>query len=457
MVRSCQNALVPTATEPQRKRNAVVVTGATGYVGSHLVATLLARGYRVHALARRPDALPAHENVVPFAYALHQPPDDRAFVDACAIVHAAADMSSRGGRTDAAEEGAAAALCDAAERFGIARLMYISSLQARADARSAYGRLKWRIESAVRARGGMAVRLGLVYGGASEGLFGTMDALARHAPALPVFVPSPRVQPLHIDDLCNALANLLDGPPVQGVVYALGEPSSVTLGKCLRELAWCRHRRLPVPVPVPLALVRLAAWLCSHVPVLPGWFSVRLDGLAALSTKASEDVPTQGAALGVEPRTLAAGLGPGRRRELLEEGLALLRYVSGATPPGAAIVRYAKALATHAEGCRLPLPRWCLAWPCALRLVDPRNPCNPWQAARKRELARRLDIAVALAETDPALAASFRLDGRSAGLAALGVAGQLLVDGLAAILSFAIRLVRLAMRLGLRSRGLHVG
>ena len=415
---------------------------------------------------------------MPFAYALGQPPDDRAFADACAIVHAAADTSSRGGRTAAAEERAAAALCDAAERFGIARLVYISSMQARADARSAYGRLKWRIESAVRARGGMAVRPGLVYGGASEGLFGAMDALARRAPALPVLVPSPRVQPLHIDDLCNALANLLAGPPAQGAIHALAQPSSVTLGKCLRELAWRRHRRLPVPVPVPLALVRLAAWLCSRVPVLPGWFSARLDGLAALPTRASEDVPVQGAALGVEPRTLAAGLGPGRRRELLEEGLALLRYVGGAAPAGRTIARYAKALATHPQapnagtltapplgpappfsmqGRSLPLPRWCLAWPCALRLVDPRNPGNPWQAVRKRELARRLDIAVALAETDPALAASFRLDGRSAGLAALGVAGQLLADGLAAILSFAIRLVRLAMRLGLRSRGLHAG
>ena len=447
----------PTTKDPQQKRNAVVVTGATGYIGRHLVATLLARGYRVHALARRPGALPAHENIVPFAYDLHQPPDNRAFVDACAIVHAAADMSSRGGRTAAAEERAAATLCDAAERFGIARLVYISSLQARADAHCTYGRLKWRIESAVRARGGIAVRPGLVYGGESEGLFGTMDALARHAPALPVFVPSPRVQPLHIDDLCNALANLLGGPPVQGAIYALAQPFSVTLGKCLRELAWRRHRRLPVPVPVPLALVRLAAWLCSHTPILPSYFSARLDGLAALSTKASEDVPTQGAALGVEPRTLAAGLGPSRRRELLEEGLVLLRYVSGATPAGATIARYAKALAAHAEGRSLPLPRWCLAWPCALRLVDPRNPGNPGQAARKRELTRRLDIAVTLAETDPTLAASFRLNGRSAVLAVLGVAGQLAVDGLAAILSFAIRLARLAVRFRPRRRGLHAG
>lgn len=448
----------------QLSNEPVVVTGATGYIGRHLVATLLARGHRVHALARRPGALPAHERIVPFAYAMHVPPDDRAFVGACAIVHAAADTTGQGerGKGDAAEEGAAAALCDAAERFGIERFVYVSSLEARA-ARSAYGRLKWRVERAVRVRGGTAVRPGLVYGGVPAGLFGTLDALARRAPALPAFFPSPRVQPLHIDDLCDALANLAAGvagaaePQARGAVYALAQPASVTLGECLRELAWRRHRRLPLPVPVPLALVRLAAWLFARAPGAPAYFSARLAGLVALRTKASEDVPTHGAALGVEPRSLPAGLGPSRRRALVEEGLVLLRYVSGATPARATVARYAKALDIHAEGRPLPLPWWCLAWPCALRLVDPRNPGNPWMAVRKRRLARRLDIAVALAETDRTLASSFRLNGRWAGLAALGVAGQLCVEGVAAMLSFALPLVRVATRIGPRRRSRHGG
>lgn len=451
---------------PKPAHSAVVVTGATGYIGRHLVATLLARGHRVHALARQPGTLPAHERIVPFPYAMHRPPEDRAFVGACAIVHAAADTTGQGERGEALEEGdaveesAAAALCDAAERFGIARFVFVSSLEARADARSAYGRLKWRIECAVRPRGGTAVRPGLVYGGASAGLFGTLDALARRAPALPAFFPSPRVQPLHIADLCDALVNLAagaEGPQARGAVYALAQPASVTLGKCLRELAWRRHRRLPLPVPVPMALVRLAAWLFARVPGAPAYFSARLAGLVALRTKASEDVPTHGAELGVEPRSLSAGLSPCPRRALVEEGLVLLRYVSGATPARTTVARYAKALEIHAAGRPLPLPWWCLAWPWALRLVDPRNPGNPWPAARKRRLARRLDIAVALAETDCTLASSFRLNGRSAGRAALGVAGQLCVEGVAAILSFALRLVRLATRSGRRARGRHVG
>ena len=389
--------------------------------------------------------MPVHESIAPFAYGLDRPPDEGAFAGAGAVVHLAADTSGQA-VCAAVEEQAAASLCDRAERFGIERFVYVSSLEAKAEARSAYARRKWRIERAVRARGGTAVRPGLVYGGAPGGLFAALDALARRAPVLPAFVPSPRVQPLHIDDLCDALANVLAAPPAPGAAWALAQPSSVTLGKCLREIAWHRHRRLPMPVPVPLALVRFAAWLFARAPLAPAYFTARLDGLAALRTKASEDVSPHGAALGVVPRALAAGLRRGQRRELLEEGRALLRYVSGARPGRATIGRYAKALATRAEGRSLPLPRWCLAWPCALRLVDPRSPGNPWPAACKRRLAWRLDVAVALAETDRALASSFRLNGRSAAVAALGVAGHLVLEGLAAALSFAARLGRMARR-----------
>lgn len=42
----------------------VLVTGAAGFIGRHALAPLLARGYEVHALSRRPDALSAPEEVI---------------------------------------------------------------------------------------------------------------------------------------------------------------------------------------------------------------------------------------------------------------------------------------------------------------------------------------------------------------------------------------------------------
>ena len=351
------------------------------------------------------------------------------------------------------EERAATALCDCARRFGVPRFVYLSSIEARADASSPYGRLKWEIERVVLAKRGTVIRPGLVYGGdAQRGVFHALDAFARCTPAVPAFFPSPRVQPLHVDDLCRALANMIEeeAEPLQGKIYSLAQSSSVTLGCFLRELAWHRHRRLPVPVPIPLAFSTFAAWLWRRIA--PGYLSRRLSGLTGLRTSSSEDVVTHGERLGVVPRALAEGLRPSRRRELLEEGAVLLRYVSGSAP-SAALARYVRALETHLDGQSLPLPRLCVAFPAALRCIDPRLPANVLPPERKRCLARRLDIAVVLTETHRSSAAAFRFDNQPRlALAMLGVAGSLIVECMAVVAALVVRLV---LRLRPRRRDRH--
>jgi nucleoside-diphosphate-sugar epimerase len=82
----------------------VLVTGATGFVGSHTVATLHARGYQVRALARRPERVAA-------ALAPHGVDDvevvagdmtdavavGRALAGCDAVVHTAAEIGVAGG------------------------------------------------------------------------------------------------------------------------------------------------------------------------------------------------------------------------------------------------------------------------------------------------------------------------------------------------------------------------
>lgn len=65
----------------------IAVTGATGFIGSTLAPALADEGHEVFALARRPEAVPSHEGVVPVECDLAEPVDIDLEVDA--IVHLA--------------------------------------------------------------------------------------------------------------------------------------------------------------------------------------------------------------------------------------------------------------------------------------------------------------------------------------------------------------------------------
>ena len=149
----------------------LVVTGAGGYLGRHLVAAARASGWRVIAATRRP--IVADVEWLP--YRLEDEIAADAIPDRAVIVHLAAQT---GAALDASiEQRAADRLIDAATRRH-ARLVFVSSQTARADAPTPYGRTKAAIEARVVAAGGIAVRPGLVYGGSPGGVYA--DLWARH-------------------------------------------------------------------------------------------------------------------------------------------------------------------------------------------------------------------------------------------------------------------------------------
>ncbi len=383
------------------ERPTVVLTGANGYIGKHLTMALLAEGFRVRALVRTPAALKPREGVAAFPYRLEEPPPPVAFEGAAAVVHAAYDPS--GALSEEAELTAAKSLLAEAQRCGATTFVFLSSIEARPGGASAYARRKRAIEQVVLAQEGTVVRPGLVYGGDAGGLFATLDNVAKRAPLIPAFLPAPRVQPIHVADLCHGIRGRIAGGSAG--VYTVAQSGSVTLTAFLRQLAWHRHRRLLPAVRLPTVGVRLLVHLAMVLRLLPRPYAARLQGLFALHTKATDAAATDCARLGVEPRPLAQGLGrgTGRHRDLLEEANALTRYIAGRRPSPATLAHYAKAVAIRRGGQALGLPPLCRAFPPAIRCIDP----NQLGARRNPELSWRLDAAFALCEVDVRLGPAF--------------------------------------------------
>lgn len=371
----------------------VAVTGASGYIGEAVCRALVRRGLLVLALSRRETAVPG----VRFAaYDLRSELAPGLLAGVDVVIHAATE-TSRGAEPDIDAEIAALRRLAAAAEEASARLVFVSSQTARLDAPTGYGRLKALAEQIVLERGGVVVRPGQVYGGPAKGLWGTLVGIARRAPAIPSFRPEPGIQPIHVDDLAEALAVLACRERPEPRIYAAADPQPVAFSRFVRDVAAVRFgRRLP-QIPIPLAPLLWSLRLLDMLGIRPGF----LRRLASLNDLPRLDSAADMADLVPHYRRFPAGAGyrTGWDSNLLREGAVLLRYATGLKPGRWLIRSYVRSLASVDGGGSLRLPALMRLFPAGLALFD--QPSARRRAGREDSLARRIDLALLLSESAP--------------------------------------------------------
>ncbi|MDE2481555.1 MAG: hypothetical protein KGN02_05160 [bacterium] len=271
----------------------VGVTGATGFIGSSLLAAFLERGWGAVAFGRR--ALPdgAARGITARPYVLGDDAPDLTGLDL--LVHCAYDPQ-------ADNVAAAAALVRRARAEGVPRVLFVSSLSAQTDAGSAYGREKAACERSFDAARDLIVRPGLVIG--NGGLFARMRDSLRRMPLAPV-VDGGR-QPVYgigIDDLAGAIVELVEAGACGS--YVLASPEPLALRELLRAIARGVGRGI-VLVPVPYALLLACAAIVERLrlPLDLGVERVRsLRNLRAFSVPSYPEIARPFASL---PSVLAA-------------------------------------------------------------------------------------------------------------------------------------------------------
>jgi nucleoside-diphosphate-sugar epimerase len=386
----------------------IVITGATGYIGTRLTVLATRRGYDVVGASREQSAsctaswlhfdLASNEAVV-----LPEGTD--------VVMHLAANTAASNLLDELGEMAAAQRLIRSAQTVG-ARFIFVSSQTARADAPTPYGRTKWRIEQEVLASGGWVVRPGQVYGGELRGLFGTLVNVVQKLPLVPAFMPSPKVQPIHVDDLAEGLLRIAEHADVKVRVYCLAAPMPISFSTFLAEIAKSRLRCTRIFAPVPV--VAIVFFIAVIGPV---WRPrLGLDRLRSLF-----DLPEMATAsdlnrLGLTLRSLPTGLHPSgddRRRCLLREGQALLAYVLKEQPDSSVLRRYVRVIERLRDGRAVGLPGIFLNYPILLSLLG-KTSCHAEVVGT--EFIWRLDAATTLAEASPAGAIRFLGFGHRHGL-----------------------------------------
>ncbi len=65
--------------------------------------------------------------------------------------------------------------------------------------------MKWQVEQLLDRQGEVAARVGLVYGGPRQAMFGLLCTLVERAPVLPMIDPWREVQPIHLREVARGL------------------------------------------------------------------------------------------------------------------------------------------------------------------------------------------------------------------------------------------------------------
>ena len=275
----------------------ILVTGATGFVGSHLVDHLLERGRSVRCLVRKSSNLRyVKDPMIDLAYGgLDDSTDwDEAFADVDVIYHVAGTTFARRARDyfTVNHQGTEALLAEALKRRDhIKRFVYISSLAAVGPARDGtpvnedtspapitpYGRSKLMAEEAVRVVSDLLpvtiVRPPAVYGPRDYGIFEFFKAVK--GGMFPMIGRSEkRVSLVHARDLANGIVLAGESEASVGRTYFISSEDNYSMRAVADLMAALMRRRLRAfTIPRPLAYgaaaaAEAAAALMGRPPVI---------------------------------------------------------------------------------------------------------------------------------------------------------------------------------------------
>jgi uncharacterized protein YbjT (DUF2867 family) len=246
----------------------ILVTGATGFVGSRLLNRLAAsqgaeplRGSARHVDVRD---LPAGVEAVP-ADVTKPETLPAALKDVTTLVHAAAITANLkepfpGAYREINETGTYN-LMKAAEEAGVSRVVLMSGLSAPAKEGS-YMATRLGMEKAVRDSGIPSVILqpSVLFGDGAE-FVAALARLARFSPVLPLMGdPKLKFQPLWIEDLLRILEQSIRSEEHLGRAIPIGGPEQVTFKEVLQTICEAMSvRRLLLPLPFPLIRVQARA------------------------------------------------------------------------------------------------------------------------------------------------------------------------------------------------------
>jgi NADH dehydrogenase len=288
----------------------ILVTGATGFVGGHLVKRLRKDGLRIRAVVRTPAKAQALADlgveVVPGDIS------DRASLEAAAagierVIHLVGIIQEAPGATfQSVHVDGTRNLLDASKKAGVRHVMYQSALGTRPNAKSRYHQTKWEAEELVSKCGipFTILRPSLIYGPGDQFTL-RLAEMIRLSPFLPVIGSGrSRIQPIFIDDVVECIRKIVTSDSYLNESYKIGGPEELTYEKVTKAIAGALGVDRPV-VHMPLFFMRTMAKVAETVLPKPPVTTDQLIMLQEDNVCSPHDIRE---VFGVEPVRFKEGL-----------------------------------------------------------------------------------------------------------------------------------------------------
>jgi nucleoside-diphosphate-sugar epimerase len=313
----------------------IAVTGASGFIGAHLVDRLLADGHAVVALLRHASHSAGLEErgVEVIRGDVTDPAAVARTVAGCPVVFHLARARAHSGLpirvVNRVNIGGAGIVAEAAAAAGAARLVLGSTLavhghrprmqplteDAPIHSESAYARSKWAAEQEARSRAGSTISLAIVritsvFGPGCTSWLSLIRSVAGRRLRL-IGQGNNWHHPADVSDIVDGLARCGTAPALAHSVYNLAGPETVRMEELVRIIAGELGAHGPQPRPVPALPIRLYLRLNAFMDVHWSLALPRAGSAAFLTSDRRVDLSRAREDLGYVP---SVGVRDGVRR-----------------------------------------------------------------------------------------------------------------------------------------------
>lgn len=288
----------------------ILVTGGTGFVGSHLVPRLAETGNRVRCLVRTPakaETLQAHGVELVLGDVTNLSSLEQAMPGVDTVIHLVAIIRENKEVTfNRVNVQGTRNVVQAALRSGVKRFIHVSVLGANPNPKYRYTYSKWQGEEAVRSShlDFIIFKPSVMFGRGA----GLTDRLIQSLMIFPFLAPIPgsgeaRFQPIWVEDVAACIVQALKGGKT-GQTYEIGGPEHLTYQQMLDTVIHILGiKRIKVHIPLPL--MRPAVMAMEKVMPNPPVTLVELGQLELDNTTALNSVERL---FGFKPLALSHGL-----------------------------------------------------------------------------------------------------------------------------------------------------